>query len=724
MTPSLNLKNIRFFILILFANLVMYLAILGNVQVFKSVVGFAYLLFIPGIVILKLFRLRNLETSEKILLSVALSIAFLMLIGLLLDLIAPLMGFTFPLSTNLLVITISITLLPLSLISKDDIDNDTFRIDIKNTKSLFLVTILILLFILGIYGIQALNASGNNIFLLLLILSMSTIICVASLSERVVPSRFYPLILIVFCISLLLFIEFDSALVTNYLIGNGDQWIEFYAFKSTDIISRWVSTIAASTNTPSLLPTYSMLSVTILPTIFERITGLDDSWLFKLLYPLVVCFMALGTYALYRTQTEKKVAFLATLFFITVSVGKGWGSDKQQIAQIFFVMLLLLIFKKGMPPIKKDILFVIFSAALVISHYALAYIFMLILLCTWLFSLLMNYLENSSFSINPARARSKISFDLVLIYLTIAFSWNTYVNFGEAFNLLSQTATTVVSNLSQFFDVQSRGSALTGLGIVQNPTILNSISTYLFIFTEFLLVLGFIWIVIKKSKSSFALEYKVIAALNLAIISVNLLLPRLADTFLMERFYQTTLITLAPLAVIGGKTILEHIPKIRPKFHFAILAFLIFVPLFMFQTGFIYEIAGVQNDSLPLDMHRWDNLKLYSVVVDSREVSGAVWISEHTNISNISMLSDAITRGNVLTAYALMGRGQISFLSNETSSALGINQFIFLSSMNIIDGRIIRPDYDFNSSQIFSVFENQNKIYSTGDCEVYKGIVP
>ncbi|HVP92761.1 MAG TPA: hypothetical protein VMS94_03365, partial [Acidobacteriota bacterium] len=57
--------------------------------------------------------------------------------------------------------------------------------------------------------------------------------------------------------------------------------------------------------------------------------------------------------------------------------------------------------------------------------------------------------------------------------------------------------------------------------------------------------------------------------------------------------------------------------------------------------------------------------------------------------------------------------------SNDTSVTLNSSQFIFLRPLNTIEGRIIRPDYDFNSSQISSVFENQNMVYSSGDCEVY-----
>ena len=276
-----------------------------------------------------------------------------------------------------------------------------------------------------------------------------------------------------------------------------------------------------------------------------------------------------------------------------------------------------------------------------------------------------------------------------------------------------------------FFSLESRGTALQGLGFVQTPTIFHRVSSFLFYLTEFLIFLGFIRLIMSKKKvSNFSLEYKIIATLNLAIIALNILLPRLADTFLMGRFYRTTLIILAPLSVLGGKTILQHIPKLNfKKVSTMILVITVFVPFFMFQTGFIYEVTRVQNESLPLSMHRWDELKLYSMTVDAQEVVGAEWLLKYANVTNIFVYSDIVSKYNVLTAYGMIGRGRIFLLSNTTRTILDDNEFIYLRHMNVINGKIV-VGYIFNASEISSVFENQNKIYSNGGCEVYKGYIP
>jgi uncharacterized membrane protein len=638
-----------------------------------------------------------------------------MFIGVIIDEMAKL-AFTDPLSLNLLTFGINTTILLMSLIGSRHDDSNLLQVpQSKHSKLLFSILLCASLLFLGSYGIVVVNTSGNSFFLLLLILAIAIVISLVFLSEKIIHLNFYPLILFVMCICTLFFISGGTALITRYITGNGDVWIEYYAFRLTEINHFWNPALAPSPYALDLFPTYSMVSVTILPLIFSTISGLDGSSTFQLLFPLIVSFIALGAYKLYQTQTDSKAAFLATFFLITISAGKGWGSDKQMVAQLFYVSLFLLLFRKDIPSSKRNVLFTIFGAGLVISHYALAYIFLLTILFAFAILAFTNYMRTNKLSINQTR----IPITLVIISLTIAFSWYIFVNSSATFNLLSQEANTITGSLSQFFNPASRGGALEGLGIVQTPTILNNISTALFIVTEFLLVVGFIKLLTNKKKASrFSAEYKVIATLNMAIIGINILLPTIADTFLMSRFYQTTLIILAPLAVLGGKTVIEIIPKpsLR-KLYAPILVFMVFIPLFLFQTGFVYEVAKIQSDSLPLSMYRWNALQLYGYVVNAQEVLGAQWIPEHANITNIFIYSDPVSQNNVLTAYGTIERGRVNYLSNTTT--LTSNDLVYLANVNLISKGDI-----FNASQISPILENQNKIYSNGQCEIYGSPIP
>lgn len=74
-----------------------------------------------------------------------------------------------------------------------------------------------------------------------------------------------------------------------------------------------------------------------------------------------------------------------------------------------------------------------------------------------------------------------------------------------------------------------------------------------------------------------------------------------------------------------------------------------------------------------------------------------------------------------------MGRGRIAYLSNVRGSYLHNNEFIYLRYMNVILGKIetyLPNYYTFNTTELSSIFDNQNKIYSNGPCEIYNGNLP
>lgn len=694
---------------------VVYFAVYLNIPILRTAVCFSYLMFVPGIVILKLLAPKNLDMTEKVFFSVGLSIAFLMLIGVVANEIAKLVV-TDPLSLNFLLISINTIILLMSFLgAKRDDSSLSPTQQPKHSKSLFLILLSASLVLLGSYGIIVVNISGNSFFLLLLLLAISIVVSLVFLSEKIIPSNFYPFILLIIFICALFFAGSLYSLVTKYIIGTGDQWGEYYAFRLTGTNHFWNSAAPIIPNAPTLAQTLAMLSVTILPVIFTTITGMDGSSVFKLLYPLVVSFIALGTYKLYQTQTDNKTAFLATFFLITISVGKGLGPSKQEIAELFYVSLFLLLFMKEISTSKKNFLLIIFSVGLVVSHYSLSYIFLVTIILAFLILAIMDYIRRGKFSIYGTR----IPLTIVLFFSTIVLFWYIFVSSSAAFNYFAQDMNTVANSLGQFFNPASRGTALEGLGVVQTPTIFARISAGLFIVTELLLFVGLIKLLTSKNKTSkFSIEYKVIATLNMAIIGVNILLPNLANTFLMERFYQTTLIILAPLAILGGKTIIELVPKPNfRKFYAAVLVFTIFIPLFLFQTGFVFEVAKVTNYSLSLSMYRWDSLTLYSYIVNDQEVNSAQWLPKYANLTSISVYSDKVSQENVLTAYGMIEGDHLQYLSNTT--ILTLNDFVYLGNVNLLS-----KSGNFTVSQISSIAENQNNIYSNGQCEIWKGCHP
>ena len=78
-----------------------------HLLVVNQVIGFVYLTFIPGILLLKIFKFRELHLVDRLLYSVGLSIAFIIVTGLLVNALYPAIGILKPISFAPLIFTIS-----------------------------------------------------------------------------------------------------------------------------------------------------------------------------------------------------------------------------------------------------------------------------------------------------------------------------------------------------------------------------------------------------------------------------------------------------------------------------------------------------------------------------------------------------------------------------------------------------------------------------------------
>jgi len=146
MLKSGSWKSKDFIILILILQVIVYFVVYSDIPTARIILSFLYLMFVPGIVILKLLKLRGLDLVEKVFFSVVLSIAFLMFIGVIINEIARL-AIADPLSLNLLVFSINTTILIMSLLVASRGDSHlSISLHSKRSKSLFLILLSVSLF--------------------------------------------------------------------------------------------------------------------------------------------------------------------------------------------------------------------------------------------------------------------------------------------------------------------------------------------------------------------------------------------------------------------------------------------------------------------------------------------------------------------------------------------------------------------------------------------------
>ena len=701
-----KLSKWNFLLFVAIIQLLVTVIVVLNIPIVREVVGFLDLTFIPGFALVRLLKLDKSSVSKTIFFSVILSITFLMIIGFLINELY-IFGVSTPLDLWILVSSVNIAVLVLaaldSLFNKKGFDFG------QGLKVHPVALCLFALPVLSAVGALLTNASQGNAIPLFSIAAISTAVIFVALYNKMPELR--PMILLLTSMSMLL----SGWLLTKYIYGY-DEWTEFYVFRLTLSNLHW----NLSLNTPwdtQLMKFNAMASISILPTIYAEVLGLGSNWIFKIVFPVILSFMALGLYELYKTQTNVRIAFLASFFYLAGTADLN-GPMRQMVAQLFFISLFIVILEKSAWSSQKRALFIILDFALVLSHYSIALVFLVAIFFVWIVDLLWS---QSRFRDSSARPR-KIPTSLMIFSFVMTFSWYIYISSSGAFNGIVGPIENIIQNFSgDFFNLGSRGGALEAVGIIQVPSILNHIGNYVFYLTEFLMAVGFIAIILKRKQLRFDMEYLVIITFFMGLLASNILVPNLASAFTPERFYQMSLILLAPLCIIGIEEIARTVLRFKNEIKVLLLALVILVPFFLFRTGFVYEIGKVQTSSLELSMYRVNSLTVYGQITNTQDVFGTLWFSQYANVENGTVYADIVLIGHVLAAYGLISQKNAIVLSSTTSITDNNSQaYVFLGQFNVNDGILVDAQGNaWNTSQISGVLNGQNAVYSNGGCEIY-----
>jgi uncharacterized membrane protein len=701
----INNKKLNMWIIeMLFLQIAANFFILFNVPIARQIVGFIYFTFVPGFLTIKLLKLKKLDKLEAILFSVGLGIALMMLTGLFLNEFGFLLGISQPLSLiPILVVFNSLTLICVFLVY--------LRVDdVKLSGKSLSLSPFVLLFtaipILSFVGAMCVNVYGNNLILLFMIIATSLLFLTGVFLNKYSSQNLYSFAIFMIAIALL----FHSSLISKYFVTLGsDVTGEYFVFKITENVAHWSSLspyIGGSWSGFGRLN--SMLSITILPTIYSNLLNIDSVWMFKTLFPLIFSFVPLSLYQLWQTYIGKKYAFISAFLFMSEATfyTEMLNLNRQIVAELFFVLLLLVIANKKMNSVSKMFCFMIFSFGLVTSHYGLAEMFLFFISLAFISLIILK---------RPSR---NITVGMVVFFFVIMFAWYIYTSRSAVFESFLEFGDYVYRQLGDFFNPETRGeTVLRGLGLEAPPTIWNMFSRLFAYLTEALIVVGFLGLITKRVKINFEKEYFVLTVMAMTFLGLLILVPGLANTMNMTRFYHVLLFFLAPLCVLGAETIANMISKGNREMKVFILLLIVLVSYFLFQTNFVYEVTGSDSWSVPLSKYRMSTLKLYGTLgyTDAYSVFGSRWLSNNVVIGNTQIYSDYVAR-NDLRGYGLISPGYVELLSNVTEVAT--NGVIYLSSLNVNEDILIGA-ISWNLSEI-AFLNDMNKIYTNGGSEVYK----
>ena len=346
------------------------LAALGfDIPILRQIVGFVFLAFVPGILILRILKIHNIGVIESLLYSVGLSLAFVMATGVVANFALPPLGISHPIALAPLTATFAIFFLILCFLAyardknfcpanpphKDS--EEVAKPGFSANLGPFLLAILLPL--LAILGATLVNSYHNNILLLILIFVIILIVGLVTF-KKFIPPRVYPFMMFMMALALL----YQTTLISNYLVGS-DIHLEYYLSNLVIENGYWDATIPQTIN--------SCLSITMLAPIYSLLLNMNIVWLFKVIYPLFFCLMPLGLFYIFRLQIKPLYAFLAAFFFVAMPMFTMDMTQlvRQQVSELFFILVILLMVDRKLTLIQRTILVLIFGFGVVVSYYGM-----------------------------------------------------------------------------------------------------------------------------------------------------------------------------------------------------------------------------------------------------------------------------------------------------------------------------------------------------------------
>jgi uncharacterized membrane protein len=702
----------------------MIITILSNIGILRDIFVFTYLSFVPGFVLLKLFRLRELNSLSIFFFSVGLSIVASMFVGLLVNELYIILGLSEHLSAIPLTVAMStFTLIvffigyrrdfPLSFDSLDEIVGE-----IKSHLPLILV--LILLPLLGIAG--GLYVNIPIMIFLSVIIAVLCVLCVAS--GKLVPRSFFPFLILSISIAILCL----NVLLSKHIII-GDDTFEYYLFRVTQISGHW-GPIDPVTNSWTTLTFDSMLSITLLPTVYSALMGLQGEIVFKILYIFIFSLVPLILFGIYEKQTGKIIGFLSTLFFVfTVNAffGELTTVNRQIVAEFFLVLSLYIWLDKTLPMTKKRLLLIVFGAALIVSHYSIAYIYLGFVALVVLIS-----------SVKTKFDDTFNAFTCLFIF-GVAFLWYAFSS-SSLLTLFTRTVQMAIAELTNSKrGLQAPGNAGVIYSLPQSFTVASWINLALLATATLFLIIGLLVVLLRSRRTGISDQFRLLMIVCGVILFVSLAIPSIAATLNFTRFYAVALLFMSPCFVLGGKALLETIRSAWMKInetlkrhsnlentHTKAVLLLVAVLLsayFLSQSGFVNYVTGGAIHSAAFDFYRTKTssdpqveIQFYATYIQEQDAFSAHWLSKYANDSSV-VYADSASSLNVLVTCALIPSNLILPLTNVTKPEQG--SFIYLDSLNVVKGIVPASTGLFNTSEISSSLDGSNLIYSNGNSQVW-----
>lgn len=726
----------RGFFLILLALLALTdLAIFLNIPFLRQLLGLFFFTTVPGLLIILVLRLNKLGLTEKLVLSVGLSIVFSLLAGLLINTLYPLFGYSKPLSTVSVVTSFSVIILGLIIIAYL-INRATFAIDLSRYKlstidkaSLLLP---VLFPLLSVLGMRLINTTGNNVVTIALLILIPVYVVWLVIMRKKISDGIYPVAIFLISISVVLVV----ALRSNYVIGRDTNW-EYYFFQLILHNEHW------KVYQGNILD--ACLSISLLPTVYQSFLNIGPDYLFKTLYPIILSVLPLVVFIIARKYLGTLYAFLASFFFIS-QFNFLWTASLARInLAVFFVLLAcMVLFHDGIIGVGKKLFFILFTVSCILSHYSTAYIFFFTLFFIWLGTEILsrivpkkrktthsseNHAQGKDLSQNEANIlplKKVITITMVMFFLVVLFFWYsqaTTVGFNTGVSFIKQAILSL--NLKQLFveelreplETQAFGQGFGYLGISAWFKFVFSWLTIaltgfgiIFTLTRFKRMVSNIGSIDKPEflKTKIDVEYIILSIGGSAILVLTLVIPYIGTAYGISRLYFQMAGFFAVFLVIGSITVARFL---KPMAYWLVL--LVLIPFFLGNAGIVNQVFGPHTFIL-----NSDNINYTDDYIYDQDSYAAKWLRSNGEMEGTEIYADGLGSDWLISQAGVFPWCDRCSLFEEDAS---INGYIYLRYPNVVNGKLFGPGGElFNLTQIQDKFIGKSRIYTNGGSEIYK----
>ncbi len=586
----------------------------------RPFLGIVLLSVVPGYLFVVLLRIRDRRPGRIVLYSVGLSLFVVVVSSLLLNGLLSLLSFDRPLSPVGLTVTVLVLVLGMAAIcyaAGPALRSPLGSLSLSHRDRIAVVVVSLLPVVSILLTVFSEIPRFDQLHLVLLCLLSTVPLILRRWQGSPVLSPYA-----IWAVSAA--VLFQMTLVSGHLWGFD---IHFEYATAADILHEgyW--------NPEASAPSNSLATVTLLAAVYSMVTGLDLVWVYKFVYPLFVSLLPLGIWYVVRSTFEDRS--IATLAPFALVFYYGYFKDmpdKQLVAGLFAVLLLVVFLDTKLSPAQRWTLGLAFAVALTFSHYGVSLLFTAFLGS----ALLARYTVQTVTTVDVDARLTRpmligcLGVFWVVWYLFSASGVNFYRVVGVGYELLS---------VLPFPMAERSGAAYATAGFT---SVYWLIYKFLYITLVGLIGIGTLDAlsgIVTSRDNPRSIEYTLFSAGVLAFLVASVVF-----TFGMgfDRTLQIALFVVSPFAIVGVRTVVstlswvvvrlsrnglrERIAAVPVEGLFAVFL----AVLFLFSSGTVFAFGGEQVPPYNINVNEDAGWPVYT----QSEVDATRWLATHTDTND------------------------------------------------------------------------------------------